>query len=218
MVLGQIINQVQDASGKITISVWKATDVVSGHHDFQVDVGDDCVCIGGGATGRKREYNPPHGGPMGAFGLLNPGNYLIGSFPSQDDTGQADFKGWRILTKDHIDQAQIAVIGYAIGMKHGDLNKQELISNLTVFKDVGIAVPHPQLRVYVDQGFLLLGGGFHVLDQDAGGNIATASFPDSTISWRARSQDILIPLLHDLKYSLSVLEKILRSLTQLVPL
>lgn len=57
-------------------------------------------------------------------------------------------------------------------------------------------VQHPDFRVYVEQGFLLVGGGFNVIDIDpsqGGGNLATGSFPDSTISWRARSQDIQIP-------------------------
>ena len=56
MVLGRIINQVQDASGKITVSVWKATDALTGIHDFQVDVDTDWVCIGGGGTGRELSW------------------------------------------------------------------------------------------------------------------------------------------------------------------
>jgi hypothetical protein len=40
---------------------------------------------------------------------------------------------------------------------------------------------------------LLLGGGFEVLDQDGGGNMATASFPNSNYSWMARSRDEDIP-------------------------
>ena len=35
---GRRINEVSDTSGKLTLSVWKATDVLSGIHDFQVDV------------------------------------------------------------------------------------------------------------------------------------------------------------------------------------
>ena len=203
MVLGNIINQVNDASGKITISVWKATDAVGGHHDFEVEVGNGWVCIGGGATGRHRVYKPSAGGfPFPPFAALTGANYLTGSFPSQDDTGQEDCKGWRMLSRDHIDPGgQLALNGYAIGMKHRDLTRQELISNLHVFKGFGISVQHPDFRVYVEQGFLLLGGGFRLDHSELdnadppiqGGNIATASFPDSTISWRARSQDIQIP-------------------------
>ena len=122
-------------------------------------------------------------------------NYLTASFPSLDTSGQVDWKGWRVLSKDHIYPSPFSLIGYAIGMKHQDLTRDESISNLHVFRGIGMAVPHPELRVYLEQGFsVLLGGGIHVVDQPVGGgNIATASFPDSTISWRGRSQDMEIP-------------------------
>ena len=56
-----------------------------------------------------------------------------------------------------------------------------------------VAVSHPDMRCDVAPGFLLLGGGFEVLDQmEGGGNMATASYPDSTFSWRAESKDELI--------------------------
>ena len=150
MVLGREINEVQDASGKITISVWKATDILTGPHDFQIDVGDGWVCIGGGATGRELGYK---GGPD--FSTTTTGaNYLTASFPSLDTSGQVDWKGWRVLSKDHIYPSPFSLIGYAIGMKHQDLTRDELISNLHVFRGIGMAVPHPELRVYLEQGFL----------------------------------------------------------------
>jgi hypothetical protein len=190
LVLGRRINEVSDTSGKLTLSVWKATDVLSGVHDFQVDLADDWVCIGGGGTGREHALK---GGPNFTVIVIG-ANYLTASFPSVDAAGEHDWKGWRIKSKDHIHPSPWELIGYAIGIKHKDLNKQELISNLKVFKGVGMAVPHPEFRTYIEMGYLLLGGGFHVVDQPpGGGNIATASFPDSTLSWRARSQDMEVP-------------------------
>jgi hypothetical protein len=201
MVLGNIINQVNDVSGKITVSVWKATDPPLGtppwHHNFEVEVGSGWACIGGGGTGRERVYKgSPSGFPNTQFVEKTTAVYLTGSFPSSDDTGQPDWKGWRILARDHIEETNIDVYGYAIAIKHEDLTRDELISNLRVFKGVGNPVQHPDMRVYVEQGFLLVGGGFNVIDIDpaqGGGNIGSGSFPDSTISWRARSQDIQIP-------------------------
>ena len=190
MVIGRRINEVSDTSGKLTLSVWKATDVLSGAHDFQVDVADDWVCIGGGGTGREHALK---GGPDFTVIVIG-ANYLTASFPSVDAAGEHDWKGWRVKSKDHIHPSPWELIGYAIGIKHKDLNKQELISNLKVFKGVGMAVPHTDFRTYIEMGYSLLGGGFHVVDQPpGGGNIATASFPDSTISWRARSQDMEVP-------------------------
>jgi hypothetical protein len=190
LVLGRRINEVSDTSGKLTLSVWKATDVLSGVHDFQVDVADDWVCIGGGGTGRELSWE---GGPNFTT-IYHGANYLTASFPSVDNDGNHNWKGWKIKSKDHIHANPWALIGYAIGMKHSDLNRGELISNLKIFQDVGMEVPHPEFRTYLDQGYVLLGGGFHVVNQPPGkGNIGTASFPDSTISWRARSADMAVP-------------------------
>ena len=172
------------------MSVWKATDALTGIHDFQVDVDTDWVCIGGGGTGRELSWK---GGPNFTT-IYHGANYLTASFPSVDNDGNHDWKGWKIKSKDHIHANPWALIGYAIGMKHSDLNKGELISNLKIFEDVGIPVPHPEFRTYLDQGYVLLGGGFHVVDQPPSkGNIGTSSFPDSTISWRARSADMEVP-------------------------
>jgi hypothetical protein len=68
------INEVTDASNKITVSVWKDTDAVKGRHDFQVNVDNDWVCIAGGATGRALTWQ---GGPD--FTTIYTGaNYLTG--------------------------------------------------------------------------------------------------------------------------------------------
>src|SRR4029079_325027 len=70
----------------------------------------------------------------------------------------------------------------------------ELISNLKIFKDTGASESHPERACFVGDGLLLLGGGFRILDQPpGGGNSATGSFPDSNVSWRARSKDHEIP-------------------------
>jgi hypothetical protein len=190
-VTGTEINEVHDASGKITISIWTASAGTGEFHDFQVNVGTDWVCIGGGATGSKYQHIPGQGS---SFDAIIGGHYLTASFPSVDSNGQEDFKGWRIISKDHLVYSLSPLIGFAIGMKHGDLTREELKSNLKMFPEVSVnAVHHPELRGYLDQGFLLLGGGFRVLDQlPGGGNLATASFPDSTISWKVRSQDVEI--------------------------
>ena len=189
------INEVKDASGRIRISVFRDSqlpgpDPTRDHHDFQVDVEPGWVCIGGGGKGKPRIVVP---GVDGAYGALYPPNYLTGSFPSVDADGKHDFKGWRVKSKDHLDLSKITLTVYAIGMIVDGLNKDALIANLKVFRGVGIPVQHPDFRQYLDQGYLLLGGGFHAVTQtEGGGNIGTGSFADSTISWRGRSQDILV--------------------------
>ena len=79
-------------------------------------------------------------------------------------------------------------------MRIEGLSKDELISNLKIFKDTGASVSSPERACFVGDGLLLLGGGFRVLDQPpGGGNFATGSFPDSNVSWRARSKNHEIP-------------------------
>jgi F5/8 type C domain-containing protein len=142
---------------------------------------------GGGATGRALTWQ---GGPD--FTTIYTGaNYLTGSLPSVDANGKEDWKGWRVLSRDHIHAGPFPLVVYAIGIKVQGLTRDELISNLSISKSSGMAVSHPEFRTYLSQGYLLIGGGFNVLDQpEGGGNIATASFPDSTFTWRARSQDM----------------------------
>jgi hypothetical protein len=73
---------------------------------------------------------------------------------------------------------------------HG-LTRDELIANLRHTSTISpVAMSHTDMTCLVAPDFLLVGGGFEVIDQmEGGGNLATASFPFSTISWRARSKD-----------------------------
>lgn len=188
LVLGNKINEIP--VGEVTVSVWTATDpapgMPPGHHDsLNVEVGDGWVCVGGGGTG--------HGGYTGTsssnadYWFRGFGNFLTASFPSDD------FGSWNISSRDHINEDQSQLDGYAIGIKIRDsagyLTKDELISNMQLFKSEDtVAKKHTAHSCSIGDGFLLLGGGFQVLDQFRG-NLGTASFPDSTISWRACSKD-----------------------------
>ncbi|WP_148685670.1 discoidin domain-containing protein [Candidatus Nitrosocosmicus hydrocola] len=174
MVQGSKLNEF--STGNVTISIWTVTNPPKSHHDlFQIDVGktgdDDWVCIGGGARGNSF-----------------PGNFVTASFPSDD------FKSWNVASRDHINLDASELIGFAIGMKIPSLSKEELRSNLRIKKNQSDLVSHPKIScsVDVDEGFLLLGGGFQVHDQIVG-NLGTGSYPDSTISWRAESKDHDIP-------------------------
>jgi hypothetical protein len=82
-------------------------------------------------------------------------------------------------------------------MKIKNLKKEELISNLKLFSNTTpTAAHHPEIPCAVDHPeYLLLGGGFQVLDEPAGsGNLGTGSFPDSNFSWFARSKDHYDPV------------------------
>ena len=184
MVQGTKINEI--TVGGVTVSVWTATDPPKSHHnDFNVEIGkpgedDDWVCVGGGGAGSIETSFLSH-----STGIIHfKGNYLTGSFPSND------FKSWNVCSRDHQDTYAIELVGYAIGMKIQGLNKEDLRPNLKLFESEGPSLNHPKHSCSVEDGYLLLGGGFHVLDQpEGGGNMATGSFPDSTISWRAHAKD-----------------------------
>jgi hypothetical protein len=183
MVKGTKVNEM--TVGGVTISIWTATDPPKNHHDlFQVDVGsdgdDDWVCIGGGG-----KVEP---------GRVDGESFLVASFPSMDENMEPDWKGWVVSSRDHITPHVAPLEVFALGIKFPKLSKENLKSNLRVFKNESASDPHPETSSFVDNGFLLLGGGFHVLDQPpGGGNIGTGSFPDSNISWHARSKDHEIP-------------------------
>ena len=78
--------------GKITISIWTATDPAStnptkDHHDFTLEIGPGWVCIGGGTRGRS--------GPFA-------GNFLTKSAPTLGTDGKPNFMGWSVVTRDHL--------------------------------------------------------------------------------------------------------------------
>jgi F5/8 type C domain len=77
-----------------------------------------------------------------------------------DRNGQADWKGWVISSREHINPDTSALKGFAIGMKIPPLSKQGLISNLGVFKNTSASESHPQTSSFVDNG----GTGFSDLD------------------------------------------------------
>ena len=173
-----VVRQLNEITvGKISISVWSDTQSPSpappfrDHHDLTIPVGSDWVCIGGGGRGR--------GDPVFS------GNFLTASFP------MSDWTTWKIMSRDHITYCTCTLTGFAIGMKIDGLTRDELIANLRHTSTISpVAMSHPDMTCLVAPGFLLLGGGFEVLDQmEGGGNLATGSFPFSTISWRAKSKD-----------------------------
>jgi hypothetical protein len=168
-----MLNEFKGSSGKIRVSVWEREAETSQslfNNNFEVDVGEDWVCIGGGGTGSEDR-----------------GHMLTASYP------YGPWKGWRISPKDHITPDPTIIKAYAIGMQIDGLTRNELIANLTPGSKESVSNTHTNFGVLIPPGFLLLGGGFQVTQQLPNkGNIATASFLESSIAWRARSKDMEI--------------------------
>jgi hypothetical protein len=167
-------NTFHDASGRVTVVVFSHTGNPAHQHWYneEVLVGDgDMIAIGGGGTATNV--------PAGAL--------LTASYPNDD------LSGWVVSSKDHEVPNPHELTTYVIGMKIAGMSKQQLMDSIFVSQsDSGVA-PHPEAETGVPSGeFVLVGGGFRV-DWHGAGNLATASFPSTEFSWKARSKDHHFP-------------------------
>ncbi|OUA56117.1 MULTISPECIES: hypothetical protein [Bacillus cereus group] len=158
-----------DASGLITVTVFSHTGSPPQAHwiNEEILVGDgDMIAIGGGGTATD-----------------NPGALLTASYPN------GELSGWVVSSKDHIVDSPHELTTYVIGLKIAGMSRQQLRDSIYISQaDSGVG-PHPEAETGVpSDDFLLIGGGFMV-DWHGAGNLATASFPDTEFSWKARSKD-----------------------------
>lgn len=172
--VGTHINTYHDESGLITVSVFSRKGSPAQAHwiNEEILVGDpDMIAIGGGGSATNIPY----------------GALLTSSFPN------SDLSGWVVSSKDHVESNPHELITYVIGMKIAGMSKQQLLDSIYVSQaDSGVA-PHPEAETGVPSNeFQLIGGGFRV-EWHGGGNLATASFPSTEFSWKARSKDHYIP-------------------------
>ena len=168
--VGTHLNTSRDASGKITVSVFNHIGDPPQEHwnEEEILVGDgDMIAIGGGGTASE-----------------NPGALLTASHPNDD------LSGWVVSSKDHEVVDAHRLVTYVIGMKIDGMTKAQLRDAIFVsVADSGTA-PHPESEAGIPNGdFVMVGGGFKVNSDPNRGNLATASFPSTETSWKARSKD-----------------------------
>jgi hypothetical protein len=178
---GTQLNTFHDASGKITVAVFvhKNSPEQEVWLDNEVTPADgDMVAIGGGGVasdGYVNTLSVPGG----------PGALLTGSFPNDDLTA------WVVESRDHISPQTYGLATYVIGMKIKGMTRDELFHSISVTKKDSGQGNHVEAEAGVPSSdYVLIGGGFQVDENRA--NLATASFPSSTFSWKARSQDHLV--------------------------
>ncbi|WP_137939730.1 hypothetical protein [Chitinivorax sp. B] len=162
------INEQIDASGKVTVAVFERQAGSTQQHfnDFAVDVPEDFVVVGGGVEGAR----------------LPNGNLLTASYPN------SNLSAWLVSTKDHITPSPTKLTAWAIGLKIQGLTRQQLMNYLAVNVSSSGYEQHPDTAAGIPQGYVLLGGGFRV-NWSGMGNLATASYPETAYTWRARSKD-----------------------------
>ncbi|GAB3110031.1 hypothetical protein GCM10027160_09750 [Streptomyces calidiresistens] len=159
----------KDASGKVTISVFReqASSAAAHFFDFSCSVPGDMVVVGGGGIGART--------PQGAL--------LTASYPSPDRSA------WRVSSKDHRVSDPHRLTAFAIGMRISGLTRAQLLGHLEYGEETSGRAAHPEIAVSVPGGFELISGGFRVNWHPGAGNMATASFPEIGHRWRARSKD-----------------------------
>ena len=174
MSVGSQLNTFTDASGRITTAVFmhRGSPPQSHWKDEEILVADqDMLAVGGGGVAANV--------PQGAL--------LTASYPNSDLTG------WVVSSKDHQKANPHQLVTYVIGMKIAGMNRDQLRQAIHVVPaDSGLA-PHPEAQAGINgTTHVLLGGGFKV-EWFGNGNLATASFPSSRSSWKARSKDHRVP-------------------------
>jgi hypothetical protein len=172
--VGTHLNTFHDASGLVTVTVFSHRGSPAQQHwiNEEILVGDgDMIAIGGGGTATDF--------PEGAL--------LTASFPNDD------LSGWVVSSKDHEKPNPHELITYVIGIKIVGMSRPQLVDSVFISQaDSGVA-PHPEAETGVPSNeFVLVSGGFRV-DWHGVGNLATASFPSTEFSWKARSKDHDIP-------------------------
>lgn len=170
---GVVVAQVQisehvDASGKVTVAVFERVAGTPQQHftDFAVNVPEQFVVIGGGVEGSRAPY----------------GNLITASYPN------SDLSAWLVSTKDHSYPDPVAIKAWAIGLKIAGLTRQQLISMMAVNVASSSYDAHPDISSGLPEGYVLVGGGIKV-NWSGNGNIATASYPETAFTWRAKSKD-----------------------------
>jgi len=179
--------QIQDASGLVTVAVFQRRDVCQQYHtDFQIPVAPDMIAIGGGAMAARI--------PEGAF--------LTSSYPSND------MSAWVVSSKDHIQFNPHQLTGYAIGLKIKGMSRSELLNLVHIATAESGVAQHPEASATVPVGFVLVSGGFKV-DWTDTEKLATASFPETAFSWKARSKNHIRASLANLRvYAIGLKEQL----------
>jgi hypothetical protein len=175
---GPVVAQVQisehtDSSGKITVAVFERIAGTPQQHftDFAVNVPEQFVVIGGGVEGSR----------------VPNGHLITASYPN------SDLSAWLVSTKDHYYRYPdpVAIKAWAIGLKIAGLTRQQLISMMAVSVASSGYDSQPDISSGVSENYVLLSGGIKV-NYTEPGNIATATYPETAYTWRARSKDHIL--------------------------
>lgn len=166
------LNTFHDESGLVTVGVFRSQSAskLSHHFDLAAEVPEDMVAIGGG--GVAVEF------PVGGL--------LTASYPNED------LSAWLVSSKDHHTADPHFLTAYAIGLRITGMSREQLLAAIHINTNESGLGEHPEATATLPARFLLVSGGFKVdwkTRPDSFGNLATASFPSTNLSWTGRSKD-----------------------------
>jgi hypothetical protein len=187
-VASEQIGQVQDSSGEITVGPFREIDVnAASKNELRVAVDDDMVVVGGGG-----------------IGSVDPGAFLAASFPNDTLTR------WIVASTDHTVVDAHRLQAFALGLKIEGMSRQDLFPHIKLVPDHALQANHPQATAQLEQGTVLIGGGFEVRPSSTA-NVGTASYPEFLRSWRSASKDHVTRSMAGIKSYAIGISEVLRS-------
>ena len=157
-----------DASGLATVVAFtnQAGSDADQFDDFAVNVPNDFVAIGGGVEGARI--------PSGAL--------LTASYPNDQ------LSGWLGSAKAHMVSSPFRIKVWAIGLKINGMTRDELRNHIHIESSTSSIGLTPEVTATRPADYALISGGFSVNYFGGGGNLGTASFPENSFAWKARSK------------------------------
>jgi len=148
----------------LTVQLFHATSPLAAHPEVRVTVPAGYKIIGGGA---HVEYD-------------GPGNMLTASYPDGPSA-------WVAKSKDHHQPSLARLEAWAVALF--DPNDEW---DVRVVSERSSPTSHPTVSATLPEGYTITGGGAEA-HWTGDGSLLTASYPQSSRSWQARSKDHIKP-------------------------
>lgn len=143
----------------IVVQSWEITSDPAPHPTARVCVETGFKLVGGGAR----------------VNWTGSGNLLTASYPEGDC--------WVGRSKDHVHASPASITVWAIGLRDSQNQWDVHVNQAT-----GLSAAHPIVTVSLPWGYALTGGGGRI-NWTGAGNLLTASYPVSDLSWEVRGKD-----------------------------
>lgn len=148
---------------KIQLELFKATGNSASHPNVTLTVPSDYKILGGGAR----------------VNWSGDGNLLTASFPKDAQT-------WVAKAKDHSFASPATIDAWAIA-----IYDPTDLWEVDIFSTTSDSASHPLATANISNSFVLTGGGA-AANWSGNGSLLTASYPEGTVGWTAKSKDHVV--------------------------